>query len=61
MNLSAGMGRTGTLVSILTVRFSQDQLDVPKTVFELRKRRHKSLVVETKVNRNDLIYKFIVF
>ena len=55
------MGRTGTLVSILTVRFSQDQLDVPKTVFELRKRRHKSLVVETKVNRNDLIYKFIVF
>lgn len=44
------MGRTGTLVSILAARFSQDRLDVPKTVFELRKRRHKFLVVETIVN-----------
>lgn len=50
LNISAGMGRTGTLVSILAARFSKDRLDVPKTVFELRKRRHKFLVVETIVN-----------
>lgn len=48
-NLSAGMGRTGTLASILISRLTND-LDVPKVVFELRKRRHKFLVVESIVN-----------
>ena len=52
------MGRTGTLVSILVARFSQDQVIVPEIVFELRKRRHKTLVVESKVLVNySIIFK----
>lgn len=44
------MGRTGTLASILIYRQANCDLDVPEVVFELRKRRHKFLVVESLVN-----------
>ncbi len=45
---SAGMGRTGTFASILLHR--QTKMPLTDLVFELRKRRHRSLVVESIVN-----------
>lgn len=42
------MGRTGTLVTILASRMLH-VFKVPEIVYELRKKRHKTLVVESKV------------
>lgn len=54
------MGRTGTLVSILTARMSEERVNIPDIVFELRRRRHKYLVVESWVKlKYTLKLKFI--
>lgn len=52
------MGRTGTLVSILAARLMTKH-SVFEIVYELRRCRHKSLVVETKVK--IIIINFLLF
>jgi hypothetical protein len=44
------MGRTGTLASILLHR--EAKIAINELVLELRKRRHRSLVVESSVKLN---------
>ena len=57
--ISAGMGRTGTLATILMHR--QFKTSILEIVYSLRTMRHRRLVVESMVGKFDYFHLFKLF